>query len=255
MSGAGPGPSVVRVGCVKSTQAIAFALAADGAADRTVVFADSQTAGRGRRGRAWVDEPGASLLVSVLLRPKLEPARLPLLSLAVAVAVAEALTAVAGVAARLKWPNDVLVDGRKIAGILLESRLGPFPVVVAGVGVNVDQRSFPQELHGRATSVALETGRAVERQPLADALLDRLEHWRRVLERGATVELLDRWRSLADTLGRTVTVDGARGVAVDIDTDGALMIADGARRHRVVAGEVAESSPASSPIGSPCPSG
>ncbi len=246
MSRAGVGSSVVRVGRVDSTQAIAFALAADGAADGTVVLADSQSAGRGRRGRVWLDEPGASLLVSVVLRPRLEPVRLPLLSLAVAVAVAEALTQVTGVSARLKWPNDVLVGGRKIAGILLESRLGPAPVVVVGIGVNLVQREFPPALQGGATSVLLETDRAVEREALLDAVLQALDRWRRSLERGATAALLERWRAVADTLGRTVTVDGARGVAVDIDADGALLVADGARRHRVVAGDLAESSALSS---------
>jgi BirA family transcriptional regulator, biotin operon repressor / biotin---[acetyl-CoA-carboxylase] ligase len=239
MSG-GLAQSVVRAGRVESTQALAFALAADGAADGTVVLADSQSAGRGRRGRVWLDEPGASLLVSVVLRPRLEPARLPLLSLAGAVAVAEALTQVAGVAARLKWPNDVLVGGRKIAGILLESRVGPAPVVVAGIGVNLAQRRFPPELQAAATSVALETDRAVEREALLGALLEALDRWRRSLERGATTAVLDRWRALADTLGRTVTVEDAHGVAVDVDADGALLVADGDRRHRIVSGEIAE---------------
>ena len=234
-------PSVVRVGSVESTQALAFGLAADGAADGTVILADSQTAGRGRRGRVWMDEPGSSLLASVVLRPRLEPARLPLLSLAVAIAVAEMLIEAAGVRARLKWPNDVLVAGRKIAGILLESRLGAAPVVVAGVGVNLAQRAFPPSLQGRATSLILESDRAVDRATLLDLLLQRLGHWRRALERGAITEVLDRWRALADTLGQTVTVDGASGLAVDIDADGALLIADGARRHRVVAGDLTES--------------
>jgi BirA family transcriptional regulator, biotin operon repressor / biotin---[acetyl-CoA-carboxylase] ligase len=240
---AGHAPAVVRVGCVESTQAIAFALAAEGAADGTLVLADSQTAGRGRRGRVWMDEPGASLLASILLRPRLEASRLPLLSLAVAVAVAETLAEVADVPARLKWPNDVLVGGRKIAGILLESRLGPVPVVVVGIGVNLAQREFPVSLQGRATSVALESDRAVGREALVGALLERLERWRVSLEQGATAAVLDRWRALADTLGSAVTVDGARGVAIDVDTDGALLVADGDRRYRIVSGEIAEHAP------------
>ena len=145
-------PSILRLGRVASTQAVAFALAADGAPDRTVVVAESQAAGRGRRGRAWLDEPGASLLTSIVLRPRLAPAQLPALSFTAAVAVAEALAAVAGLAPRLKWPNDVLVDGRKIAGILLESRLDPSPLVVLGIGINVRQRTFPADVGDRATS-------------------------------------------------------------------------------------------------------
>jgi len=236
--------TIVRVGRVDSTQAVAFALAADGAADGTVVVADSQVAGRGRRGRPWVDEPGASLLVSIVLRPRLEPARLSGLSLAAGVAVAGALTRTAGLTARLKWPNDVLVDGRKIAGILLESRIGAGsddarPTAVLGIGINLTQRMFPADLAQRATSVWLASGRAVDRDVLLSALVDALGEWRRRLEYRGFAPVRERWRALADTLGRTVTVDGVSGVAVDIDGDGALVVNDAeGRRHRVVAGDV-----------------
>jgi len=238
-----PAPAIVRLGRVDSTQAVAFALAADGAADGTVVVAESQAAGRGRRGRAWVDEPGASLLASIVLRPRLEPARLPGLSLAAGVAVAEALTRTAGLAPRLKWPNDVLVDGRKIGGILLESRLGGATAgqvtAVLGIGLNLGQRLFPADLAPRATSVWLATGRLVDREVLLTALLDALADWRRRLESRGFAPVRARWRELADTLGRTVTVDGVTGVAVDIDVDGALLVHDAeGRRHRLVVGDV-----------------
>jgi BirA family biotin operon repressor/biotin-[acetyl-CoA-carboxylase] ligase len=234
--------SIVRLGRVESTQTVAFALAADGAPDGTVVMADSQAAGRGRRGRTWLDEPGASLLVSIVLRPRLEPARLPGLSLAAAVAVAEALTRTAGLIPRLKWPNDVLVGGRKLAGILLETRLsGERATTVLGVGVNLSQRVFPADLGQRATSVWLASGRLVDRDALLSALLDALREWRRRLERHGFAVVRSRWRTLADTLGKTVTVDGVSGVAVDVDSDGALVVADAdGRRRRVLAGDVAD---------------
>jgi BirA family biotin operon repressor/biotin-[acetyl-CoA-carboxylase] ligase len=241
MTGGAAAFRIVRLDRVESTQAVAFGLAADGAADRTAVVADSQAVGRGRRGRVWLDEPGASLLLSVVLRPRLELARLPLLSLAAAVAVAETLVEVAGLAPRLKWPNDVLVGGRKIAGILLESRLGPAPLVVLGIGLNIAQRTFSPALAGRATSVALETTRSVDRERLLGVLLEALDRRRADLERGALVEVLQRWRVLSDTLGRTVTIDDVRGVATDIDDVGALVVADGDGRRRLVfAGEVSE---------------
>jgi BirA family biotin operon repressor/biotin-[acetyl-CoA-carboxylase] ligase len=239
MSSTAPAPSIVRVGRVDSTQAIAFGLAAQGAADRTVVVAESQAAGRGRRGRVWVDEPGASLLLSVIVRPRLPPARLPLLSLAAGVAVAGTLAEATGLNPRLKWPNDVLVDGAKIAGILLESRLGAAPLVVLGIGINLTQTQFPSPLAMRATSVALAGGRPVTAEALLPPLLEALDRQREALQRGALDAVLARWRALADTLGRTVSVDGVSGVAVDIDDDGALVVADGERRRRVVAGEVA----------------
>lgn len=239
---AAPAPVIVRLGRVESTQTIAFALAADGAADGTVVVADSQAAGRGRRGRAWVDEPGASLLASIVLRPRLDPARLPGLSLAAAVAVAEALTRTAGLTPRLKWPNDVLIGGRKVAGILLESRVtGEQATTILGIGVNLAQRVFPADLAQRATSIWLASGRLVDRDSLLAALLDALAEWRRRLERQGFAPVRTRWRALADTLGRPVTVDGVSGVAVDVDADGALVVADAdGRRRRVVAGEVAQ---------------
>jgi len=236
-------PAIVRCGRVDSTQAIVFALAADGAPDRTVVVAESQAAGRGRRGRVWQDEPGASLLTSILLRPRLAPAQLPTLSLTAGVAVAEALASAAGLTARLKWPNDVLVEGRKLAGILLESRLSSAPaasacVVALGIGINVAQRAFPPELAEHATSVRLAGGGDLDRDVLLVALLEALDRWRARLESEGFAPVRTRWRSLADTLGRTVSVDGVTGVAVDVDDDGALLVDEGGRRRRVVAGDV-----------------
>ena len=114
-----PAP-IVRFSVVESTQTTAFELAAGGAADRTVVVADHQSAGRGRRGRTWADAPGTSLLVSILVRPRVAPVLLATFSIATGVAVAEALDRATGIAARLKWPNDVRVRGRKLAGILVE---------------------------------------------------------------------------------------------------------------------------------------
>jgi BirA family biotin operon repressor/biotin-[acetyl-CoA-carboxylase] ligase len=239
-------PALVRLDRVESTQAVAFALAADGAADRTVVVAEAQSAGRGRRGRTWHDEPGASLLMSIILRPRLTPARLPMLSLAAGIAVAESLERVTGLAPRLKWPNDILVGGRKLAGILLESRIGASsigagvaPLVVLGIGVNLAQRAFAADLADRATSVVLASGRLVAPDALLGPLLDALDAWRARLETEGGAPIRERWRSLADTLGRRVSIDGVVGIAADVDEDGALIVVDGPTRHRVVAGEVA----------------
>jgi BirA family biotin operon repressor/biotin-[acetyl-CoA-carboxylase] ligase len=232
-----PLPSIVRLGVVDSTQSRAFALAADGAPDGTIVVADVQTAGRGRRGRAWRAEPGTSLLVSVLLRPRLPVSELPLLSLTTAVAVAETLSE-AGVAARIKWPNDILARGRKIAGILLESRLGRETVVAVGIGVNLGQREFPADLADRATSVLLETGRAPEVEAFLEGLRARFAEWRVRLEGLGFAPVRARWRAMSETLGARVSIDGVVGVARDLDADGALVVADGARVHRIRAGEV-----------------
>jgi BirA family biotin operon repressor/biotin-[acetyl-CoA-carboxylase] ligase len=233
----------VRLGEVSSTQAIAFELAERGAPHRTVVLADHQTAGRGRRGRGWEDEPGASLLVSVLLRPRLELRRLPMLSYVAAIAVAEALASVASLAPRLKWPNDVLVDGLKIAGILLESRVGlagPAPTVVIGIGVNLAQRRFEPSLRGRATSVALASGRAIDRETLLASLLERLDVWQARLADEGFEPVRARWLALSDTIGRLISVEGQTGTARDLDDDGALILECGDGRRRVLAGAPSE---------------
>jgi BirA family transcriptional regulator, biotin operon repressor / biotin---[acetyl-CoA-carboxylase] ligase len=238
--------SIVHLPRVDSTQGTIFDLAAQDAPDRTVVVADYQAAGRGRRGRAWDAPAGTSLLTSILVRPRATPERWGGYSLVSALAVADALTRVAGISARLKWPNDLLVGGRKIAGILLESRTpaagpraaGGAAVIAVGIGVNLGQRAFPAALAARATSVALETGRAVERDAVLTALLEAFDGWRGRMERDGLAPVRARWLELADTIGRRVSVDGVTGVAVDLDVDGALVLEDGARRHRVVAGEV-----------------
>jgi BirA family biotin operon repressor/biotin-[acetyl-CoA-carboxylase] ligase len=237
-----PDHPVLRLGAVDSTQRVAFALAEQGAADGTVVVASSQHAGRGRRGRAWVDEPGASLLFSMLVRPRLAPTHWPLLSLMTAVAVAHALDRVAGLSARLKWPNDILVDGRKVAGILLESRFTGKPVVIIGVGINLAQERFPADLQARATSVRQATGRLVEPDRLLSVVLDELDTWRWRLEGEGFRAIGTAWKSLSSTLGAWVRVDEVSGWAVDLDEEGALVIDDGHIRHRVRAGELMEES-------------
>ncbi len=254
--------SIVRLDTVDSTQSVAFGLAEHGAADRTVVVADQQLAGRGRRGRIWRAPAGTSLLASIIVRPRLPQALLPTFSPMTAVATAEALRRVAPVAARVKWPNDVLVGGKKIAGILLESRarsgvsepgrsflgppsiqaglMDPATTIIIGVGVNLGQREFPPELAGRATSVALETGRAPDRETMLGALLEEFDAWRARLEREGFGAVREQWRMLSDTLGRHVTLDdGVTGIAVDLDVDGALLIDAAGTVRRVIAGEIA----------------
>jgi BirA family biotin operon repressor/biotin-[acetyl-CoA-carboxylase] ligase len=233
-------PEIVRLDIVDSTQEVAFALAERGAAEGTVVVADSQRAGRGRRGRIWRDEPGASLLCSILLRPRIPPAMWPLLSLAAGVAVARALGRVARVAVRLKWPNDVVIDGRKVAGILLESRASGSSVVVIGIGINVGQRSFPADLGPAATSLRLATGAPVDRETLLPTVLEEVATWCGRLEREGFAPVRDAWKAMSAMVGTTVRTDALTGRAVDLDDDGALVIDDGRRRHRLVAGELLE---------------
>jgi BirA family biotin operon repressor/biotin-[acetyl-CoA-carboxylase] ligase len=228
-----------------STSDRAKALADEGADHGEVVIAETQTAGRGRRGRVWASPPRKDVTFSVILRPDLPPARAPELTLVASIAVCDALRQ-AGVDAGIKWPNDLLVGGRKIAGILTELAAEPDRVqwVVIGVGVNVNARAedFPAELREQATSVLVERGGAAPRALFAVACLTALEDW---LDRHAEegfAPIRAAWRERNVTLGRRVLVqaDGRdiEGVAEDLDDQGALLVRDGAGLQRILAGDV-----------------
>jgi BirA family biotin operon repressor/biotin-[acetyl-CoA-carboxylase] ligase len=211
---------------VPSTQAIARAWAEAGAPEGAVVLADHQTEGRGRRGRAWLAPPGTSLLVSVVLRPEVPVARWPELPLAAGCAVAEALEAEAGVSAALKWPNDVLVGDRKLAGILADGATGAAggPLVVLGIGVNVSQGEgdWPPELAGRARSLAGETAR-VTRAGLLGAVLARLAAWYGVLLDEGFDPVRAAWRQRG-LFGARVPLPAGEGTAVDLAPGGELVV-------------------------------
>lgn len=218
---------ILRYKTVDSTNDIALRLVEEGAEDRTVVTANEQTAGRGRRGAEWVSPPGSNLYFSIILRPPtpFEPARVPELAFVVSVAIAQALRDL-GVTVGIKWPNDVLARGKKISGILIE--LSPKrDAVVIGVGVNVNWREIPEELADRATSVALETGITVPVEDCLRLVLDKMEEALLLYEQGFE-KTLKEWRSLECTTGREVKVmrDGEEviGTASGIDERGGLLV-------------------------------
>jgi BirA family biotin operon repressor/biotin-[acetyl-CoA-carboxylase] ligase len=229
-----------------STNDRAKELAAEGADHGEVVVAESQTAGRGRRGRSWISPPRRNLYFSVVLRPELPPGRAPELTLVASLAVCDALRQ-AGVDAGIKWPNDLIASGKKIGGILTELAADPDRIqwVVIGVGVNVNARvdDFPPELQGQATSVAIERGGPAPRALFAAACLTALEDW---LDRHAEhgfEEVRSAWKERSVVLGRRVVVrtdDGeVEGKAEDLDGQGALLVrGDDGSLHRFVAGDV-----------------
>jgi BirA family biotin operon repressor/biotin-[acetyl-CoA-carboxylase] ligase len=232
---------------VGSTNDEAKALADAGAEHGEVVVAERQTEGRGRRGRTWISPPRRNVAFSVVLRPdELPPTRAPELTLVAAVAVCDALRH-SGVEAGIKWPNDLLVKGRKIAGILTELSAEADRVhwVVLGVGVNVNARreDFPAELRGEATSLLLERGQPVPRALFLAACLTGLEDWYdRHAEEGLE-PILAAWKERSVTLGRQVSVrtDGGEvvGTAEDLDLDGALLVRTAEGLTRVSSGDVA----------------
>jgi BirA family biotin operon repressor/biotin-[acetyl-CoA-carboxylase] ligase len=232
---------------VGSTNDRAMAAGHAGGPEGLTILADRQTAGRGRRGRTWSSPAGVGLYTSILLRPPERPARTPLLTLVAGLAVAEATGEIAGVCARLKWPNDILVGGRKAAGILAEMSTTDEKVscVVVGVGINVNHgpEDLPEGQYPPAGSLAMETGRRIPRGELAAAIYNALDRWYEVFCRGQYASILAAGRERSATLGRSVDVlsdEGQwRGLAVDLDTDGALLVRGGSGElRRVLAGDV-----------------
>jgi BirA family transcriptional regulator, biotin operon repressor / biotin---[acetyl-CoA-carboxylase] ligase len=230
-----------------STNDVAKLLAQQGAPEGTVVLAEQQTQGRGRQGRSFASPAYVGVYLSLLTRPRLDLACLPQLTLVAAVAVAEAIVELSALPLTLKWPNDIEIAGKKVAGILTEALLqaDAHPVVIIGIGINVNTscEQFPPELRHRATSLALAAGHPWSRQHLIALLLTHLERLYDVLHQEGIDSLLQRWLYYGRIVGRLVRFmqpDGvATGRVLGLDADGALLVqrAEGASQ-RIVSGEV-----------------
>jgi BirA family biotin operon repressor/biotin-[acetyl-CoA-carboxylase] ligase len=230
-----------------STNDIADKLGRDGVKEGVVVFAETQTKGRGRLGRAWVSSQGKGLWFSVLLRPALSPQAATQITIASATALARALNKAAGIQCGIKWPNDILVKDRKLCGILTEmtAEVDKIHYIVLGIGVNVNfsENDFPRELRTTATSLALETGRQFKRAEVAAIILRELNRDYLRLKAGAFQSVADEWEENCTTLGRTVEIAaGARviqGRAEALDAEGALLVrTQHGRLERIVGGDV-----------------
>ena len=227
------GPWIVyQYKTVGSTQQVAADLLAAGAAHRTAVVADRQTAGYGRKGDAWHDEPGASLLMTLILKPA-EASQMPHLAMIAALSVIDAIANVGQVHAVIKWPNDVLLNCRKVAGILGDATWrGPhLEAVRLGIGINVggDRASFLRRSLTDATSIAAETRRGIDRDAVLAALLTHFAAREDRLGRGETAETVSAWRRAMATIGRTVIVTlrddrVIRGFAEDVTSDGDMIV-------------------------------
>lgn len=225
-------------GAVSSTMDLAATLANDGARHGVVVAAEQQTAGRGRRGAAWVSPPGAGLYFSLVARPSISS--LPLLTLAAGVAVREGIVKASGLQPDLKWPNDLVVGRRKLAGILAEGLAigSPGQAVIVGVGVNLQPAAYPPDVAARATSIERELGRPVDRHALLDAILDALSARLSALDQNAG-DILQAWRAASPSAaGTRVEWDGHHGVTAGIDDAGALLVKTATGVERIIAGEL-----------------
>lgn len=224
---------------VSSTNDIALELARLGEPEGLVITADSQTEGRGRRGRTWHDEPGQSIIMSAILRPAIPASDMPKLSFVSSLAVAEWLGAECGLGCALKWPNDVLIGNRKLAGILVELA---GPAAVAGIGVNVNQRRFPDELAETATSLAIETGQSHDVPALTKSLAGSVFAVYETFLTSGFEGILADWRKYMWGIGTQVEVatEGCSlaGVIRGVDPTGALLLEDA--RGRVYAVHAAD---------------
>lgn len=225
-----------------STNDEAARLARAGARHGTVVIAESQHAGRGRDGRVWASPPGLGLYLSAVVRPPLPLALVPPMTLAIGVAVCEAARET-GADARLKWPNDVLVDGRKLAGVLVEaqSQGSRLEAVIVGIGVNLGGE-LPAELGARATTLAAAAGQPIDRARFLASLLGHVERWIDRYAASGLPSVIEAWHArMAPGLTARAIVDGAplEGDVAGLDGEGALLLRDGAGRvHRVRSGDV-----------------
>jgi len=209
-----------------STNDDAKRAAHDRAPSGAAFVADVQTRGRGRLGRTWYSPRGENLYASFLLRPSFDAKRAPLVTLASGLAAADAIARlVSGARVTIKWPNDVLIDGRKVAGILTEAHLGDSHSawIVIGVGVNVHTRSFPDDIGQPVTSLAISGATGLDRGVLFVELASALSSRLRALESG-TADLIDAFAARDGLVGRPIVVDGSPAVALGISGDGGLRI-------------------------------
>lgn len=230
-----------------STNAKAYSLGEQGGIEGTVVIADQQTAGKGRMGRSWTSPPGVNLYASVVLRPDILPWDAPQLTFLSAVATCRAIYDVTSLKATVKWPNDILVNSRKVAGLLNEmsSETDRVNFVVLGMGVNINMTrdQFPVELRYPATSLALETGRLVSRVDFTRCLLSHLDQLYRVYRAEGSGPVLAAWAELSELVGRMVSVDCQNKVVTGrvkgFGQEGALLLeTEDGHMQRLLAGDV-----------------
>lgn len=221
-------------------------LALEGAPEGTLVVAEKQTAGRGRRGKVWESPLGTGIWMSLVLRPQIMPAEASVLTLLCGLATAEAIKAETGLSAGIKWPNDILINGKKAVGILTEMdcEMSEVHFVIPGIGINVNTASFPPEIADIATSLYLECGKTVSRRRLVHKVLERLEeHYETFLRTGSFTAMLEDYRKHCITLGKEVHVLGREpffAEALDITPEGELLVrrADNGKEEVVFSGEV-----------------
>lgn len=240
------GKQIFLISRVNSTNDWAKQLAETGAGEGTVTLAKRQTAARGRQGRKWAS-PAGGLWLSIILRPRKKASEAARLTFTASLAVAEVLCEQYDLKAETKWPNDVLVNGRKICGVLAEMNTTNEHVnsVVLGVGINVnfERAILAKSLRASATSMESELGRKINLQDLFTALMRKMENTYEMFLKEGPAPLIERWKTYAGFLGKTVVVTESHetltGTALDVDKDGALIVLlEGGTKKRICVGDI-----------------
>ena len=223
--------SLYHYDVIDSTNTEAKRLAAQGACDRTLVVAEEQTAGRGRRGRSWESPKGTSIYMSLLLRPDILPERASMLTLVMGLSAVEGLERELGLKTQIKWPNDVVLNKKKLVGILTEMGMNGTQIdyIVIGIGINTDTMEFPVELADKATSLKLELGYSVERERLIQAVMHAFErNYHEFLKTQDMSGLRERYESVMANQNQWVRVlqpgNEYEGTAVGINKEGELLV-------------------------------
>lgn len=232
---------------IDSTNSKAYQLALQGASEGEVVISESQESGKGRLGRKWFSPPYLNLYISIILRPNILPNKASMITLLSAVATAEAIKNYLNISPTIKWPNDILINGKKVAGVLNEinSEMDQIHFIILGIGVNIniDKDTFPVDLRKSATSLRIETGKIISRKEFTCKLLEEIEIWYETfLEKGGQ-PIIESWKKWANIKGKNVKVSSfneiIHGKAIDIDSEGALIIeSENGELKRIVAGDV-----------------
>jgi len=230
-----------------STQPIAHQLAQAGAPDGTVILCEEQTAGKGRLARAWTSTQGKGIWMSVVIRPDIPPTKAPQFTLIAAVAVARAIEVISDVRAEIKWPNDLLINGKKCTGILteLQADIDRVHSIILGIGVNVNQRllDFPEEIQSIATSILMITGQPVDRAKLVAQILYHLEIYSDMYVKHGFTPLKILWESYSCTLGKRIKAimvhQQIEGIALGITDDGVLQVkTDDGKIHGIYSADI-----------------
>ncbi len=242
------GREIISFDSVDSTNIVAKERAAKGCMEGTVIIADEQTGGKGRLGRSWVSPSKKGIWMSIVLRPVMTPTKAPLITSMAAVAVTQAIANITGLKPTIKWPNDILIDGKKVCGILTEMQgdMDTIQYIVVGIGINVnlDMDDIPDELKDKATSLKIETGSFICRVAMVKALLRELENiYLNYIDTGDSKGIIDYIVDHSATIGNRVKVIGVNthleGMAIGLSDNGALLVMlDDGRIEKVMSGDV-----------------